>query len=38
MRDEKVADNNFVKMYYHLNKFKYNIDAYDDDDEDPDKI
>ena len=38
MRDEKLNDNNFVGMFFHLNKFKYNLDAYDDDNEDPEKI
>ena len=38
MRDEKLNDNNFVGMFFHINKFKYNLDAYDDDNEDPEKI
>jgi hypothetical protein len=37
MREEKVPNNNTAAMYYHLNKFKYNLDAYTED-EDPEKI
>ena len=42
MREKKMLlegsdQNNFAAMYYHMNKFKYNLDAYTDD-EDPDKI
>ena len=37
MRDEKVSNDDFAGMFFHINKFKYNLDAYDDN-EDPEKI
>ena len=37
MSEQKLDLDDFVGMFFHLNKFEYNLDALTDD-EDPDKI